>query len=88
MTRVRSILNGEQVQAAADAALSLWSESQQRDGLPERSGFSVLAVIGLALLIAVAVVPARHDLEIALTACGALLLASAQIWRRRNHAGR
>jgi len=76
------------MQAAVAAPQFLRSGSQQGDGSPDRASFYVLAVAGLALLIAVAVAPARHDLEVAVTTCGALLLAGAQIWRWGAHAGR
>ena len=48
--------------------------------------FIVPAVAGLAFLIAAAFIEALHDLETQLTVTGAILLASAHLWRwtRRN----
>ena len=48
--------------------------------------FIGLALTGLALLTAAAFVETLHDLETPLTVCGALILASAHIWRWTRHA--
>ncbi|MCI4643412.1 MAG: MerC domain-containing protein [Hyphomonadaceae bacterium] len=53
--------------------------------LPGWKGFAALAVLGLALLIAAAFVEALHAFETPLTVAGAVLLASAHIWRWVNH---
>lgn len=47
--------------------------------------FIGLAVLGLSLLISAAFVEAFHDLETPITVIGALLLASAHIWRWQFH---
>ncbi|KCZ57385.1 hypothetical protein HY29_01260 [Hyphomonas beringensis] len=49
-------------------------------------GFTSLAVAGLVLLIAAAFVEALHEVEMPLTVLGALMLASAHIWRWSRHA--
>ena len=48
---------------------------------PGGKRFSVLAVLGLLLLVAGAFIEALHDYETVLTVAGALVLASAHIWR-------
>lgn len=54
--------------------------------------FMGLAIAGLSLLIASAFVEALHEVETPVTVVGALLLASAHIWRwfhhRHNSSGR
>lgn len=46
--------------------------------------FAILAIPGLALLLAGAFVEALHDYETTLTVMGAVLLATAHIWRWRQ----
>ncbi|MEL6956326.1 MAG: MerC domain-containing protein [Pseudomonadota bacterium] len=48
-------------------------------------GFSLVAALGLGLLVAGAFVEALHDYETPLTVVGAILLASAHAWRWRMH---
>ena len=50
-------------------------------------GFAVLAIAGLAQLVAAAFVEPLHDYEKPLTVIGALMLASAHIlrWNRHTH---
>ena len=51
------------------------------------AGFTVLAIAGLAPLVAAAFVEPLHDYETPLTVIGALMLASAHIlrWKRHTH---
>lgn len=46
--------------------------------------FIIPAVLGLALLLAAAFVEELHDFETLLTTIGAILLASAHVWRWAN----
>ena len=73
-----------QLFVAAAIPLSGWAilRSQHMQG---RAVFILLAVAGIALLAAAAFVESLHDLETPLTVIGALLLASAHIWRWRAH---
>lgn len=50
------------------------------------TGFTMLAILGLTLLVSAAFVPALHPFETPLTVAGALLLGSAHIWRWNRHA--
>ncbi|MEM1148205.1 MAG: MerC domain-containing protein [Pseudomonadota bacterium] len=61
-----------------------WAIARTR-GHAAQMPFIVLAVLGLALLLASAFVEALHDYETPLTVIGALLLASAHILRWRSH---
>ncbi|MEM0928356.1 MAG: MerC domain-containing protein [Pseudomonadota bacterium] len=55
-------------------------------GLSGRAlGFAIGATAGLALLLAAAFVESLHDSEALLTVIGALILASAHIWRWTMH---
>lgn len=45
----------------------------------------VFAFIGVATLLSAAFIEALHDMETALTVIGALMLASAHIWRWKLH---
>lgn len=53
---------------------------------PDWKVFVGLAVTGLILLVAAAFVEALHDFETPVTVAGALMLASAHIWRWARHA--
>jgi hypothetical protein len=53
---------------------------------PDWKVFVGLAVAGLILLIAAAFMEALHEYETPLTVTGALMLASAHIWRWAHHA--
>lgn len=70
---------------AAALPLSAWAITRSGH-MKGRAVFVLLAVSGLALLVAAAFVEALHDFETPLTVLGALLLASAHIWRWRMHA--
>ena len=48
------------------------------------AAFTILAIPGLSLLLAGAFVEALHDYETTLTVMGAVLLATAHIWRWRQ----
>ncbi|MEL6754286.1 MAG: MerC domain-containing protein, partial [Pseudomonadota bacterium] len=54
-------------------------------GQPGQLGFSLVAGLGLGLLVAGAFVEALHDYETPLTVVGAILLASAHAWRWHMH---
>ena len=66
--------------------LSLGAALQAKPG-KGRNMFLLLAGAGLLLMISAAFVHALHDFETPVTVAGALLLASAHIWRWRHHAG-
>ena len=50
--------------------------------------FPALAIVGLSILLAAAFAEPLHDFEVVLTSLGAVILASAHLWRwaRHNHA--
>nr|WP_321358897.1 MerC domain-containing protein [uncultured Hyphomonas sp.] len=52
---------------------------------PDWKVFAALALVGLILLIAAAFVEALHEYEAPITVTGALMLASAHIWRWTRH---
>ncbi|WP_084417801.1 MerC domain-containing protein [Henriciella litoralis] len=52
---------------------------------PGGLGFMLLALSGLTLLIAAAFLKPLHEVETPVTVTGALLLASAHIWRWSRH---
>lgn len=58
-------------------ALAAVRHREGTGGLP----FLAPAILGLALLLSAAFVEALHDFETSLTVAGAVLLASAHIWR-------
>ncbi|MEO0982371.1 MAG: MerC domain-containing protein [Pseudomonadota bacterium] len=68
--------------AALPISLAAMARSRNMRGA---AGFMLAAGVGLALLIAGAFVEALHDFETPLTVAGALLLASAHLWRWREH---
>lgn len=73
-------------QAFVAAALPLSAWAILRSGhIKGRAMFVLLAVSGLVLLTTAAFVEALHDFETLLTVVGAILLASAHIWRWRSH---
>ncbi|MEM5515373.1 MerC domain-containing protein [Henriciella sp. AS95] len=49
------------------------------------AGFILLAVTGLTLLLAAAFLEPLHEVETPVTVTGALMLASAHIWRWSRH---
>ncbi|MEM0984696.1 MAG: MerC domain-containing protein [Pseudomonadota bacterium] len=72
---------------AAAIPISAFAMIRSAD-LPGRMAFTQLAVLGLAMLVAAAFVPALHDFERVLTVAGALSLAIAHVWRWKAHAHR
>lgn len=60
--------------------VTVYAIIQQR-ALRKRTAFVLPASVGLSLLLAAAFAESLHDYETALTVAGAVVLASAHIWR-------
>ncbi|MEM9839459.1 MAG: MerC domain-containing protein [Pseudomonadota bacterium] len=59
----------------------------RNDAVSVRIPFVLTASVGLALLIAAAFIEGLHDYETTITTTGAVLLASAHVWRWANNHG-
>lgn len=67
--------------AALISGVAIFKNHAAKGGL----AFPILAIAGLSILFAAAFAEPLHDYEVALTSLGAVILASAHVWRWARH---